>query len=136
VAIKTQFDLMAAVVVKLAGKPVTLRYQKPATEGMTGECHKAENGRLVIDITPHLPDETLLFVLCHEAAHARLHEFKPSTVYKAPTGSLAPSPNTLGYQVKEIQADTLAAEWIRYAKVHGGDDFEDQLTALLTYYER
>jgi hypothetical protein len=135
VEIKTEFDLMAAVAVKLAGKPVTLRYQKPATKGMTGECHRAENGRLVIDITPGLSDDTTLMVLCHEASHARLHNFKPSLVYKVTPGSLERNPNTAGEMVREYQAEALAAEWTRYAKKHGGDDFEAQLWALMDYYK-
>lgn len=135
--LKTLYDLMAATASHLAGKPVMVRLQKPATKGMDGECHADERGRVVIDIKPDLDNDRFIYVYCHEVSHARLHTFKPSTVNKAGAGTLAPLPVTRSYQLHEDQADTQAAAWIAYAKANAKPyyDLEQALWALLDYEE-
>lgn len=136
--IQTLYDLMAATASHLAGKYVRVRLQKPATKGMAGECHRDELGRLVIDINPQIHDnDRFIYVLLHEIAHAKHHQFKRSTVNKAGAGTLAPLPVTRSYQAHEDQADTQAADWIAYAKKHAKPyfDVENALWALLDYEE-
>lgn len=136
---KTVYDLMAATATALAGKPVTVRLQAPSTKGNHGECHAGPDGRLILDIHPGLDESQTLLVVCHEAAHARLHRFAPSTVYRAAPGTLVPNPNTLGERVRETQAETLANEWIEYGRKHADPtlgDLEGPLWALLDYYRR
>lgn len=134
--IKTEFDLMFYTAQALAGKPVILRLKHPSTKGNHGECHAGPDGQIYIDMVPMLPDKIKLLVLCHEAAHARLHTFKPSMVYKLQSGTLDPNPDSPKERVRESQADALAKKWMDYAKQHGGDDIQDQLIALLNLYKR
>ena len=135
---RTMHALAQAVVNKLAGQPVRLRWQVPATKGMTGECHRDETGQLVIDVSPGLKDNTTLYVLLHETAHARNDDYIPSTVNKAGAGTLAPSPNTVLYQLDEIDADNTARRWMEYAKAHADPslgDLEGPLWVLLNDYK-
>jgi Zn-dependent peptidase ImmA (M78 family) len=122
--------LMTQTAHKLTGKNVRVRLKIPATRGCVGECHADENGRVIIDISPNLDDETMLYVFAHECAHAFLHTFKPSNLHSQMPGSAVPNENNLKSQVLELTADELANDWVNYAKSNG-DDFEDWLCALL-----
>jgi len=133
---RTLYDLLAATSTKLAGQPVTVRLQQPATKGMTGECHRSEGGRLIIDIKPDLSDETFLYVWAHETAHAKLHEFARSTVHKHKAGTLKPSEKTTNYLTHEDQADTLAKRWISYGQDHADPNLGDLEGPLWALYQK
>ena len=135
--IRTVYDLMAAAANKLAGKPVTLRLQAPATKGLLGEVHKAANGTMVIDLRPDLDNEQTLKVLLHETGHIRTMEFLPSRYYKQAPGSVTRTPLTKAQKTHETRADLLARKWETWGKAHARPDLpelEGILTALLYDY--
>jgi len=134
--LRTQYDLMNACAEKLANKPVLIRLKKPATKGNTGECHRSPGGMIIIDIRPGLSNNDLLFVYCHEVAHAKLHNFARSKTYEKQPESLQPDIRTKVYNIHEDQAETQAAEWLRYAKENRDPTLPFLEGALFSLYNR
>ena len=133
---RTVYDLMAAVARKLANKNVLVRMRKPASKGAAGECHADQLGRLIIDVSPGLDDQAMLYVFLHEVAHAKNDRFAWSNVWECPEASLGdhPSEKTESYRKDEDRADTLARRWIDFGKCHADPllgDFEGPLWVLL-----
>jgi len=131
---KTVYDLMLAVARHLTGKEVRVRMTKP--EDSDGLCWTDEERGLTIDISPYLSDETLAYVFIHEMAHAKLHNFRP--VAEAVMRATQESEEEDSYIRREVEADSQALAWLRYAGKYRNkslDYFEGMLWALLRYQE-
>ena len=130
---RTVYDLMCDVARHLTGKVVRVRMVRPDDADGMAWCD--ELGRLTIDISPDLSDETMLYVFLHELGHIRHQKFIPSS--EAVVRS-SPILTTASQKVREDQADTQAKVWIEYGRRHRDlslPDYEGILTALLTYYQ-
>jgi len=123
----------------LTGKPILVREREPATANTWGEAHKTEGGQLVIDLSPKIPDHKRLYVILHEIAHHKRHNFLATKVYKAKPGTLEQEPSTLHSRLSEGGANMQAAEWQAWAEQHANPQLykaaplEAALIALLEY---
>ena len=135
-------QLLTAAAQNLSGHPVKIRFRKPARADAKAMTFKSGN-TAIIDLHPGYgwDHDTLLFVICHEAAHVKqLWADWGSGIADLPSGSVTPSKwaNALpGVRQVETAADTLARKWIAYAKrnhnqyANPGDDlFTAHLRAL------
>lgn len=136
-------DLWTQAAAALTGRPVIVRWQRPSITGRSGECWKRLDGKIIIDIKPGLSEKTALYVLCHEAAHGRLH----SQTWKA-QANVQPDSDYINLRIYnahpvvkriESEADSLSAQWLEFAESNftgytGQTDLEKKLTALADYY--
>jgi len=129
---RTVYDLMCETAYHLTGKMVRVRLSRP--DQCDGMAWCDELGRLTIDVSPDLSDETMMYVYLHELAHIRHHSFipLPEKVVQSISEDMSTS-----YQIRETQADDQAKTWMEYGKRyrdHNLPYFEGVLDALLTYY--
>lgn len=113
-----QLQLINLTAQRLTGKKIWIRQQQPATAGAMGEAHKSEGGRLVIDLSPTIPENKKLYVILHEIAHHKRHRFLETKVYRAAPGTLEPNPQTMRERIGENTADKQAAEWLEWGTQH------------------
>ena len=136
---EAQLKLTWLVANYLTGKEIQIRQRQPATAGTWGEAHKTEGGQLVIDLSPKIPDHRRLYVILHEIAHHKRHNFLATKVYKAQPGTLEQEPSTLRNRISEGGADMQAAEWQAWGEQHANPQIykaaplEGVLLALLNY---
>ena len=144
----TVADLARAVLLHLGGRPVKLRWRRPSTAEYSGQVYATKSG-LVCDIDPTCGDH-LLYIVCHEAAHVKLHSHRFPVTRDA---DLYPGAIRRGWEslkrerrtdpvirAAEQQADDLAHHWMAWAdqncRRYGspGDQIETRkLYALLDY---
>lgn len=133
-------DLMSAVASHLVGhRDFKVILREPSVKKADGCFYLGSSGEPIIEVKPYLDDDRVLFVMCHECAHAVLHrdEVFINDLSSSPSGS---------YEIKasdviprhEDEADALANKWIAYAKRHakreqGMREIEALLWALLDY---
>lgn len=137
---KTLIKLIEFVGARLAGKPLTVRMQQPATKGCEGEIHRSLDDRLIIDISPNpKDDERFLYVVLHEIAHAKHHNFVRSNEFQQLPGTIENKQLNRIELRHEDQADAQAIEWIAWGKKHANKTllrvalFEAVLIALINY---
>jgi len=133
-------DLMSAVAEKLTGeRNLKIIFRDPAYQGADGCFYKSASGKPIIEIKPYLQDDRILFVLCHECAHAVLHpgEIVNKDVSSKPSGSMIIG-DLDRVPKHEDEADKLANKWIAYANKNahayhepGMREIEAKLWALL-----
>jgi hypothetical protein len=128
------FDLYQAVVNKLAGRPILLRFCDPYGRQSRAEAHVRDtDNTAVIDIRPGLSLEKTYQALLHEAAHVRLHSayLMPSNVHRLPSGAgesiyAGKSELQVGILTSvETEADLRASEWTQKAEKIGGINSTD-----------
>jgi hypothetical protein len=139
---QTLFDLYKRTGEHLAGRRLILRFQPPNIKAepgrrILGSMSPLSDGRALIDILPGLGAESELETFLHELAHIPLHfgelaarpPAQAMAIYAEPVTTACP-PATKTKQ--ESEADTLAAQWLDYAKSHAErSDLESRLWALL-----
>jgi hypothetical protein len=130
---RTVYDLMVEVAFHLAKKPVRLRFKH--NKGFKGLCRADSSGVPVIDLEPALQDyeQEFLRVFLHEVSHAKNHNFKPMEL------EVSDKVNQVQdklYNLREVQADTEAEAWFRFAEKNRDTSFnyfEGCLYSLLDY---
>jgi len=122
---ETIWDLAAFVARRLSGRQVVIRCQQPAYSGDVATTHRNRAGKVIIDLSPALLSgdaEKFLHVLCHEAAHAKLHAptFARSDIDRQPPASLSEGKLSAARKAararREDEAEAQAAEWMKYAR--------------------
>lgn len=140
---KATINLVNAVGYFLTGKSVQVRERVPGTKGLLGEISRREDGVLVIDLSPDIPnDKKRLDVLLHEFAHAKHHTYIRSPHAEARPASVPKEPLDNWDRRREVTAENQAADWKKYADKHAHPDlvqmapFEAKLISLLGYKEK
>jgi len=121
--------LMERAASNLSKHPVKIRWRAPARADAKAMCFKHQSGVAIIDLHPSFvwSGEDLLDAICHESAHIKQLWYEWSGVPDYASGSIRVSPqaNNLSGVVKmESDADTLAAEWLEYARKHHMEHIE------------
>jgi len=140
---KETLKLANAVGYFLTGKSVQVRERVPGTKGLLGEISRRDDGVLVIDLSPDIPnDKKLLDVFLHELAHAKHHTYIPSNHAKVRPASVPKEPLDNWDKRREVTAEKQAADWKKYADKHANPDlvkmapFTAKLISLLGYKEK
>lgn len=137
----TLWDLVQQAARSLTGGPVIVRNRQPIYQGYLGMAQKRGDGTPIVDISPGVSDDEFITIFCHEMAHVKLHvsKFAPSNVQLEPQSvkdDRRPVIAQAAYNIRETEADKLAAEWVKYAARHyvkydGYSVLEQKLKALL-----
>ena len=131
---RTVYELMVAVAVHLAEKPVKLRFQH--NKGAYGVCRADETGLTTIDIEPEiqfLEERKFLSVFLHEIAHAKNDYYIPM---KLELSDIKPVSNSNNYKRKESRADIQAEKWLSYAEKNRKEEFSYFEGCLWTLLEK
>ena len=127
---KTASDIWDFVASRLAGHRCKVHLQTPFIPGMWGTATKIKNiGHIFI--APYLVGgdrDRLVEVFCHECAHQRLHFAGMYNYQNQPTPLTTDQYNTwvavaelfgrMNVKRIELEAQTLAASWYAYSKLH------------------
>jgi len=128
--VNTVYELMLETAKKLSRKNLVLRFQH--NEGFKGLCRTDNNGYVVIDMEPELQryEQEFLRVFLHEISHAKNHKFIPMELEAS---DKIPILEDKVYNLREIQADTEAEDWLKYAEKNRNSElpyFESCLWSL------
>lgn len=103
----------------IAGKPCLVKRREPTTKNSWGVTSLNMDGTPVITLSPYLAEQgerEYLRVYLHELAHVKLHTgvLSRSTSDTEPPNSKDPP----SIEIYEIEADKLAAEWLKYGETN------------------
>jgi hypothetical protein len=114
--------LAEAAIRNLAGRKVQVVWDIPFVAQADGATMQTESGLTVIQIKPWISDDAMLYTICHECAHARLHYNKRAVLgyEKLKPGSVQLTNEQLNSWYaqnarKEIEADAQTKYWMRFA---------------------
>ena len=100
----------------LSGRDCDVRFEQPSRQGVDGLFWRL-NDTAVIQLSPDIPEDQLMRVFLHEAAHA-LHDFDRYTIHRSERPARAAKPYTKNHLQRpvvsrsETRAERQAREWL------------------------
>lgn len=133
---KTMWELIRGVAEKLSGRKIILRMEIPeetVSQRVDGRVMRLNDNKAIMYLNPNTSEERLLYILCHEIAHAKLDFFSLAEVSLTEATNKKQTRKLPGFSREsreENRADLLASRWYDYA-LKRGNDLEEWLFSLL-----